>query len=174
MKAAKQNLILMIIPALLFLLLGIALFALGTMLSNTFQAAIPQTPTGDVGDAEGYAFIFSFFGAGFGWITGFAIQLVGFIAIAYAFIVLIFTVIARVIYKPRPGRILAYRILTGIDLFIFLSPVPYFARSFITSIVNGDFSPGSLIYLFIVLAVSVVVIINTYTYRIQGQLENPQ
>ena len=80
---------------------------------------------------------------------------------------LVLSVLGRVLYKPSAGRLLAYRIVTGLQLALMLFPVPWLAASFFKSALA--FAPQTELVPPLVLLVlpSVFVIRTTYTRRIR-------
>lgn len=166
-KIANQNFLILGIPAVLILTAGILLFFGGEKLFQMSQSLAPELPKGEVSDVEGYGFLFGFFSAGLGGMSALIAQLIAVMIMVYGGAVLVFSIIARVVYGTAPGRIMAYRILTGINLFLFLLPVPEYIRSFYNSAVNGSFSSGLLICLILVCLLAALVIRNTYTPRVK-------
>ena len=174
MKAANRNLLLFGIPALLLLVLGASLLFIGNTLLEAVSEAAPSLPQGEVGDVEGYAFLIQFIGTGFGGLAGIMVQVMGLLLLFYGGGVLFFTLLARLIYRTRPGRILAYRILMGIALFVTLLPAPELFSLFVRSLFQGSFSPGILVCLVLLAVLGVLGCQNTYTSRIlEGAPEAP-
>lgn len=166
MKAANRNLLLFGIPSLLILAGGICFFLMGEALLAGVTEATPALPQGEVGDVEGYALLIQLLGVGFGGLAGFMVQMLGLLFILYGGSILLFALIARVIYQNRPGRILAYRILTGILLFILLSPGPELFSLFVRNLFQGSFSLGLLTAMAAMILVAVAGWQNTFTSRI--------
>lgn len=166
MKTANRNLLLFGIPAALGLVLGILLLFQADALLGAAHEMVPQTPQGEVGDVEGYALIGSLLGAGLGGLAGFAIQLFGMMAILYTGILLVLSVVTRLVYRPTPGRILAYRILMGVTVVVLLCPVPDILRTFVRALAGGSFLPLWLVYLVVVFILAVKACRNTYTDKI--------
>lgn len=166
-KIVNQNLLLLGIPAALVLAAGILLFLDGEKLFQLSQSMAPELPKGEVSDVEGYGFLAGFFTFGLGSVSALVVQIIAIIIMIYSGIMLIFCIVARTLYRTTPGRIVVYRILIGINLFLFLLPVPEYIRSFYNSAVNGSFSSGLLICLVLVCLLAALVIRNTYTSRVK-------
>lgn len=170
MKAANRNLLLFGIPALLILITGICFFTVGDILMRAVSENAPTPPQGEVGDVEGYAFLIQFFGAGIGGLAGIVAQVMGLLFLFYGGSILLLSLIARGIYRNRPGRILAYRILMGVTLFITLLPGPELFSAFIRGLFQGSFSLTPLVCLAILAVLGVLGWQNTYTSRIREDL----
>ena len=170
MKIENRNLLLMGLPALLFLAAGILLFQFGDSLFAAAQSSMPEAPGGDVGDVEGYAFLLGFLGSGFGQLAALAIQILAFLLAVYGGLLTFWAVLVRAIYRVTPGRILAYRILVGFDLLFLLLPVPSLLLSFLRSLfaLSPHFLPLAIAALLSL--ISALVIRNTYTSRIAPAL----
>lgn len=166
MKIENQNLLLLGIPSLLILAAGILFLRFGDSLLAAAQSGMPETPTGNVGDVEGYAFLFGFIGSGLGQLAALAVQIFAFGLIAYGILLAFFSLLTRFIYRTTPGRLLAYRILVGIDLLFLLLPVPSLVLSFFRSVFSLSPSLTALGFCVLLVLPSVFVIRNTYTGRI--------
>ena len=166
MKTVNRNLLLLGLPALLIFAVGIGLFCLGDDVLRVAQSAVPQAPGSDVGDVEGYAFLIQFFGAGLGHLAGIFALIAGILLIAYGGVMIVLNVVARIVYKATPGRLLAYRILIGTDLVVLLLPTPSLLFSCAESALAGYFSAASLAMPLILIALAAFAIRNTYTWRI--------
>lgn len=166
MKAANRNLILLLAPSLLIAAAGALLFAEGGSSFRAAQNSMPALP-GSAGDVEGYAFLLQFFGSGIGQLAALALQVIGFLIAGYGVLLLVLSVLGRVLYKPSARRLLAYRIVTGLQLALMLFPVPWLAASFFKSALA--FAPQTELVPPLVLLVvpSVFVIRTTYTRRIR-------
>ena len=166
MKTVDRNLLLLGIPALLSLFAGIALFAAGNALLNAAAEIMPDAPGGSAGDVEGYAFLIRFFGSGLGQLTGIIVLVFGMLLMLYGGVMAVLNIAARALYRPTPGRILAYRIVVGADLAVLVLPVPSLLSSFVQSAMNGSFSPGMLAIPLVLLCLGALAARNTYTRRI--------
>lgn len=166
MKAANRNLLLLGIPSLLILGLGIFLFTLGNATLAQAGKLVPDSPSGPVGDVEGYAMIFGFLGAGLGGLAGFLAQLLALLFILYGGSILLLTLVARLLYRTSPGRLLAYRVLMGIALVVTILPGPELFSYFWSSLFQGHFSLVTLLALAAMALVAVAGYRNTFTHRI--------
>lgn len=165
MKPVNRNLLLVGIPAVLVLIGGIFLFSVGSALLDTAAGLVPEA-SGDVSDVEGYAMLLDLVGAGFSGLAGLLVQALAMAAILYGGILLVLGALARLVYRAAPGRILAYRILTGIQLAVFVLPVPACAQLWYGSVQSGAFSPLWPACLVLLLVLAVLTGRNTYTDRI--------
>lgn len=165
MKPVNRNLLLLGIPAVLVLIAGLFLFSTGGVLLDTAAGLFPDA-SGNVGDVEGYAILLNLLGAGFSGLAGLLVQALATVAIVYSGIVLVLGVVARLVYRTTPGRMLAYRILTGIELLVFVLPAPAFIGLWCSSLKIGSFSPLWPVCLLVLLALAILAGINTYTARI--------
>lgn len=165
MRPANRNLLLQGVPALLVTGAGALFFREGQRAFQAAQNAMPESP-GSVGDVEGYAFLLDFVGSGAGQLAALALQVVGFLVLLYGCLLLLLSLLARGVYKGEPGRILAYRVLVGVDLVLMVLPVPWLAAAFVESLL--DLRPRSELAMFALLLAlpAVFVIRTTYTGRI--------
>lgn len=166
MKPANRNLLLLGIPALLILLAGIFLFLSGELLFRTAQLGMPEAPGSDVGDVEGYAYLLGFFGSGFGQLAALAVQIFAVLLAVYGGVMIALSTAARLVYRLTPGRILAYRIVVGVNLALMLLPVPALLDTFWQSLVDLSPRPGLLLPVLFLALPSAFAIRTTYTRRI--------
>ena len=130
---------------ILSLFIVIALFALAIYclyLGNKMDTDILETAgnsmketmqSGEIDDVEGYGLIIQGLGYGFGFLGYMVLLVMAVIAGGYGFIMLLFTVVARIVFSKE--RLFTYRILMGIvfamqillELFIFTTLVSQFA-----------------------------------------------
>ena len=167
MKAANRNLLLLLIPALLIGAVGVILFIEGGNAFREAQNSMPELP-GSAGDIEGYAFLIDLIGAGAGQLAALAFQVVGFLIAGYSALLLVLGILGRTVYKPLPGRILAYRIITGLHLAVMLFPVPWLALTFLKSAMAMAPRTELVLPLVLLAVPPVFVIRTTYTRRIEG------
>lgn len=114
-----------------------------------------------VDDVGGYAVITSSVGYSFGVVIALIAGAVGILGIGYSIILIVFLIIARIVYGQSKGRIIAYRILMGVD-YLLLSVA-------VVLITIGIVNSFSTIMFFIDLYLIIILIIcikNTYTKRI--------
>ena len=115
-KRVTQNLIFAGIT--IFALFAVALFSHISMQEaeagmEELRAGI-QNGDGEVSDMEGYAIIFNMFGYGLARLgMMIAYVLLVWIPVAFAFVMVFFTVLARAVYKDHGQHLLAYRVLMG-------------------------------------------------------------
>lgn len=166
MKTANRNLLLFVVPAVLGAVLGVVLLTRGDALMNAAASLWPDAPQGEAGDVEGYAMITGMLGAGLGSMVSMAAQLFGMMTLLYTGALLVLSVIARLVYGKTPGRILAYRILMGVDFVVLLLPFPDILKSFVTSLADGSFLPLWLLYLVAALIILVVGCRGTYSRQV--------
>lgn len=121
-KQINKNfmLTLILVAMLLFLvLLGVVLeCALNSGMDGMLSEIERMRSKDEIGDVEGYGIIANGIGYGLGAV-GQIFIVIGLIIIpaVWAFYIFIFALIARLIYKETPGKILAYRILMGFSFF---------------------------------------------------------
>lgn len=138
-----------------FSLLNNELGILKSDISSTLQ------DSQDVDDVEGYGVIASGVGYSFGVFVALVAGVVGILGIGYGIILTIFLVIARIVYGQTKGRIIAYRILMGIDYVLLSILVILISIGIINSFSTIMFLID--LYLIIILAICIR---NTYTKRI--------
>lgn len=165
MKPVNRNLLLVGIPAALVLIAGLFLFSMGEALLDTAAGLFPNS-SGEVGDVEGYAILLNLLGAGFSGLAGLLVQALAAAAILYGGILLVLGAVARLVYRATPGRVLAYRILTGIQLVVFVLPAPAFAQLWRSSVQSDAFLPLWPVCLLLLVVLAVLTGRNTYTARI--------
>ena len=166
MRSANRNMLLFCLPAAVALVLGFVLFRQGDALLGSAHGMLEHAAHSGHGDVEGYDAILHLAGAGLGGMMGIGVQLMALLTALYAGAVLILGLIGRVVYGKAPGRLLAYRILTGVTVVVLLSPVPDILRTFVRALAGGSFLPTWLIYFVVVFTIAVAVCRNTYTDRI--------
>lgn len=166
MRTANRSALLFCVPAALALVLGLALFLQGDRLLGSAHGMLEHAAHSGHGDVEGYDALLHLAGAGMGGMMGMAVQLMALLTALYAGTVLILGLIGRAIYGKTPGRLLAYRILTGVTVVVLLSPVPDILRTFVRALADGSFLFTWLIYFVVVFVIAVKVCRNTYTNRI--------
>lgn len=171
MKAVNCNLLLIGIPALLILLAGIGLYGMGNALLDAIQETAPETPQGQVGDVEGYAYLLELLGSGFQGLASLLVLMMAVLLAGYGGVILLLTLVARAVYRQTPGRILAYRVIMGIDLFILALPAPSLLRSWIDGMTRGEPSGWPLLGLILLVVVVAFGCRNTYTDRIGAPME---
>ena len=167
MKVADQNLLLLGAPALLCAAGGGVVYVLGDSLLKATQAIAPTVPAGDMGDVEGYAFLFRLLGAGLGQITGIVALVAGMLLLGYGGVMVLLNLAARAVYRTSPGRLLAYRVLIGADLAVLLLPAPSLVSTFFRDLLQGSFSPGPLAVTLVLAGLAALAIRNTYTGRVR-------
>ena len=163
MKAAKNNLLLFLIPAGICFVLGVVMLISGNVILESAKSMIPQNTGDEIGDVEGYAMLIDLFGAGFAGLAGLIFYMGGVILTPYSGLVIAITIIARLIYKKTSGRILAYRIIMGIDFAVLILP-PVFLL--VISLMEGTAVSVALFYLAGAAAMLVAGCRWTYTDRI--------
>lgn len=166
MKTANRNLLMFLVPSVVVLLLGVLLLTHGEAIIEGAKALWPDTPQGEVDDVEGYAMIAGMIGTGLGGLAGFAVQLAGMLAIVYAGALLILSVVARLVYGKTQGRVLAYRIVMGLDFLVLMTPFPDILKSFVRSLADGSFLPLCLVYIVISLVMLVTGCRRTYSGQV--------
>lgn len=166
MKIADRNLLLLGLPALAALVVGIAALRSGDDLMRAAQAMAPEAPGGDVGDVEGYAFLIQFIGSGMGQLASLVVYIVGVLLVFYGGAMILLNILARVVYKPAPGRILAYRILIGLDLAVLLMPAPSLLSTFFRSLEQDAPCPQLLATAGLLFLLGALAARNTFTRRI--------
>lgn len=166
MKTANRNLLMFLIPSVVVLLLGVLLLTQGESIIESAKALWPDTPQGEAGDVEGYAMIAGMIGTGLGGLAGLAVQLAGMLAIVYAGALLVLSAAARLVYGKTPGRVLAYRIVMGLDFFVLMLPFPDILKSFVQSLADGSFLPLCLVYIVVSLIMLVTGCRRTYTSQV--------
>ena len=166
MKSANRNLLMFLVPSVVVLLLGFLLLTQGDTIIESAKSLWPDTPQGDVGDVEGYAMLAGMIGTGLGGLAGLAVQLAGMLAIVYAGTLLILSVVARLVYGQTPGRVLAYRIVMGLDFLVLMRPFPDILKSFVRSLANGSFLPLCLVYIVVSLVMLVTGCRRTYSGQV--------
>ena len=166
MKSANRNLLMFLVPSVVVLLLGFLLLIQGDTIIESAKSLWPDTPQGDVGDVEGYAMLAGMIGIGLGGLAGLAVQLAGMLAIVYAGALLILSVVARLVYGQTPGRVLAYRIVMGLDFLVLMLPFPDILKSFARSLADGSFLPLCLVYIVVSLVMLVTGCRRTYSGQV--------
>ena len=76
------------------------------------------------------------------------------------------TGIARLVYGKTPGRVLAYRIVMGLDFLVLMLPFPDILKSFVRSLANGSFLPLCLVYIVVSLVMLVTGCRRTYSGQV--------
>ena len=163
MKASRKNLLLFLIPAVICFVIGVIMLIASYGLTESVKSLFPQNTGDEIGDVDGYATLAGLFGAGFIGLAGLALYIGGIILVPYAGLVVAITVIARLIYKKTPHRILAYRIVMGIDFAVLILP-PVFILA--VSLTDGTFVLFALFYLAVAAAMVIAGCRWTYTDRI--------
>lgn len=130
----------------------------------------------EIDDVTGYALILKNIGKGLGVFGSFIMTLFAAAIGLYAIILLIFALIARAVYKPQGGRLIAYRILMTIE-YILQSFIPITLGSTVVELFNlpgigikqiFSFSNISLLLVTLVSAACIIYsAVNTYTSRIK-------
>ena len=130
----------------------------------------------EIDDVTGYALIGMNIVRGLGAFGSFILALFAVAIGLYAVILLIFALIARAVYKPQGGRLIAYRILMTIE-YILQSFIPITLGSAVVGLLRlpgigikhiFSFSNISLILITIVSAACIIYsAVNTYTSRIK-------
>ena len=173
MKAANRNLLLLSLPALLIAAAGILLFVEGGNAFRLAQQSMPPSPGSDVGDVEGYAFLLGLIGSGLGQFAALLYQLAGFLIAGYGVLLLALGLVGRALFKPTAGRLLAYRIVTGLHLALMLLPVPLLAEAFFKSVLALAPRAELALPLLLLALPPVFVIRTTYTQRIAAPAAAP-
>lgn len=168
MRAANWNLLVFGLVALLILAAGIGLFRMGDQLFQAAQGVAPEPLEGEPGDVEGYAFLLQWFGSGFGQLGAFVLQLMALLIAGYGAGLLVLTGLARAVYKATPGRILAYRIVTGVELAFLLLPAPSLLQSAVSAAGSGRSPSGAIAGLALLLLLAGFGGFNAFTRRIEG------
>lgn len=169
MKTVDRNLLLLGLPALLLLIAGVWLYFVGDGLMDAAQSLAPEAPGGDVGDVEGYAFLLQFIGSGFGQLAGLMVLVFSLLLGVYGGAMVALNLLARALYRPTPGRLLAYRVVIGADLAVLLLPAPSLLATFFrTAAQEGRFDLLPLILAGLQFLLAALAIRNTYTRRIHG------
>lgn len=168
MKKVTQNFIISLTMAaailVLTLVLGIFLSVYGNGLEGMGEDINTIFEDGEVDTVEGHGAIFEgsilFVGAFVGAVVLVLVILMG----GYAFLLILFAVVARVVFAPRGGRLLSYRILMGIE-YVLQAGVVFFLITILLEETGLSF--------IIVLAITAAVVaglvysaVNTYSNRI--------
>lgn len=168
-KQVNKNFMLTLILVAILLLLvlrGVALEAGLSSSMNGISSEIEQMRGEDeIGDVEGYAIIAYGIGYGLGAV-GWMFMVICLIIIpaVLAFFIFIFALIARLIYKETPGRILAYRIIMG---FSFLGQILMLWCCFSGLIIGAGIGLMSLVLGICTFAIIFMGMRGTYTKRLK-------
>lgn len=125
MHTVKRNFIITIIFASIIILCGIAMYAMGNIAWKELGEGIQQssTPAEHIGDVEGYALLINTFQDITNGLSVFVSQLVATLMIVYGVFLIIMGIVAKAIFKNNKDRIIAYRIVTAINLAIMAIPL---------------------------------------------------
>lgn len=135
-KRLKVNMLLQLLPAVIVLGIGVALYLFGVKIGEQLYYIDSM---GSSGDVEGYAFIASLGGSFSGSIIAFAAMAAGLLLMIWGGIVGFFSILSRIVYRPRKLNVLLCRIFGGIGIFAFALPVPYLLAGFYQALVRGQF-----------------------------------
>ena len=156
---------------ILSLLIIIALFALAVFclfLGGKLDAEVLETTGnnmqetmqgGDIGDVEGYGLIAQGIGYGFAFLGYIVFIILAILIGGYAVLMLVFAAVARVIFSNE--RLLAYRILMGIEYFLQIA-----LELFILTMLVDQFAVWWLVTELLLVSITVYCMINTYSARI--------
>lgn len=168
MKKVTQNFIISLAMAtvilVLTLVLGIFLSVYGDGLECMGEDISTIFEDGEVDTVEGHGAIFEssilFVGAFMGAVVLALVILMG----GYAFLLILFAVVARAVFAPRGGRLLIYRILMGIE-YVLQAGIVFFLITILLEETGLSF--------IIVLAITAAVVaglvysaVNTYSKKI--------
>lgn len=166
-KKANQNFIMaMILVAAMVLVcifFGAALVDLDSDLDSMKSDISTTLEDGEVEDVEGYGVIAESIGYGFGAFASAIIFAVILLVGGYAFLLFIVALIARLIYAGKGKRLIAYRILMGVEYLLQVGLILFFG-----DILVGSFNVVTLVIMLLILIEIVYGAVNTYTKRICG------
>ncbi|MBQ7919684.1 MAG: hypothetical protein IJ324_07080 [Lachnospiraceae bacterium] len=165
-KKVNINFILVIVLVAAMMLvpivLGVAYAELNSemvSLKSSMDATLESND--EIEDVEGYGLIAESIGYGFGAFAGILVLAMIIIVAGYALLLFVFALIARLVFAREGKRLLAYRILMGIDYVLQVGLV-----LFLGEMLLGEFNVGPLVLMLLVLAGLVYSARNTYTKRI--------
>ncbi len=164
-KTANKNFIMAILlvaaMTLVCILLGVVLIDLDGDLDSAKNSISTTVGDGAVEDVEGYGVIAESIAYGFGAFAGAILLVIIFLVGGYAFVLFLIALIARLIYAKEGKKLLAYRILMGVEYLLQTGLFLFFIDSLMR-----EFNVIILIMMLLVLAEIVYGVINTYTGRI--------
>ena len=118
-KRANINFILVIILTAVMMLVPIILGAAYVELNNEMDSLKSEMSAtledGEVGDVEGYGVIAQGIGYGLGSFAGALVLVMIVLVGGYAFVLFLIALIARLVFAKEGKRLLAYRILMGVE-----------------------------------------------------------
>ena len=120
MKTVNFTCILSLIAAGVLLVLA-AVAWVGMTVLTAMQGGIAgsiPSPSGEVGDVEGYAMIIGGLGWAFTGLGAFLLAVAALISAFFGVVLALFAGIARAVYAPQGGRLLAHRLLMALVCFI--------------------------------------------------------
>lgn len=120
MKKVNINFLLaMIITIVIAVVAGtcvVGAIIVGDAVKENVQEMEKERLTDDeIDDVEGYGYIINYFGAGASGLFTIGLWIIAVIAILYALLLFVFSLVARLVFADSKGRLLAYRILMGIE-----------------------------------------------------------
>lgn len=118
---------------------------------------------GSIDDVEGWGLILEGIGLGLGTVANVVLIAVIVIIVVYALLLFLFALIARLVYAPQGGRLVAYRILMSIEYILQLLLIAFFIF-----ILTSAFMVKILIYTILASAGLIYSAYNTYSKRIKG------
>lgn len=164
-KRANINFILVIILTAVMMLVPIILGAAYVELNNEMDSLKSEMSAtledGEVGDVEGYGVIAQGIGYGLGSFAGALVLVMIVLVGGYAFVLFLIALIARLVFAKEGKRLLAYRILMGVEYALQAGIIIFFV-----DILSGEFNVGPLVIMLVVLAEIVYGCVNTFSKRI--------
>lgn len=168
MKRVTQNLLICIgLPlglVVFTIILAVVINSFGSEIKEIKEDIESVYEDGEVDTIEGHGAIFSGGIMVLGVFAEIALIVVAFFVGGYAVLLIILAVIARVIFAPKGGRLLAYRILMGIE---------YVLQAFLVWLCVAFALDETLLFMFFYLRIGIGVaaaliysVINTYSKRI--------
>ncbi len=164
-KKVNINLILALVLVAGLLMIPIALGVIVNDMSGELDALGEEMSTafedGEIDTVEGHGLIWQGAGYGFGAFAGTMLMIVIFMVGGYAGLLFVFAVMARIIFAKEGGRLLAYRILMGVEYVLQAGIVV-----FLISMLLEGFDFVFLLMTLMILAGLIYSARNTYTKRI--------
>ncbi len=165
MRKVTINFIFTMLISILALILAVSLCKTASSAESELENVKSDISTSleddEIDDVEGYAIIAQGIGYGFGALAYGLLLIVAVMIGLYGGVLLLFSIIARVVYATTPKRLLAYRILMSIN-FALLIGLVFFLGSMLTT----TFSLPVLIIMLLYGSVILYCGINTYSKRI--------
>lgn len=165
-KKVNINLILALVLVAGLLMIPIAMGVIVNDLNDSMDV-LEEDMSGVYGDGEidtveGHGLIMEGAAYGFGVFSSAMLMIVIFMVGGYAGLLFVFAVMARIIYAGEGGRLLAYRILMGVEYVLQAGIVV-----FLVNMMLEDFDFVFLILTIMIAAGLIYSGINTYTKRIR-------